>query len=394
MLIDLVFFSKLNPPEPGDTVVCYKKEHWLRVGVVTRVQNNTISNGTAGLKAGAEGTWVTILEDGTCFSTFRCWAAYLAPLSYQNRVYSEVCRTDEFMASHFCSLYACVSSPKGVTDYRVTKEEARESLNVWLHGLGSEDEHEVPPEVIDELLQIFDQHQDASLHLYSKQHILNTSQRRGPLGNMFMKDKSNDYSLYYLALNNNLNHDSLTDLQNVMPLIRHMVFLLLFDEDTGWKRRHQGGPVYKGDVDCPSRGSMEKLVTALETKQVIRFRQFQSTSKSKSVASKFQKRADTPGFTWTIDIAEGFWGARDISDVAKTRSEAETLFPPYAAFKVKSVESRSCHLEAVDVADDPVWEDIISRLHPFTTTASFRLATFRNYRSSSKNIWSQCLPCA
>merc|ERR1712113_379189 len=92
---------------------------------------------------------------------------------------------------------------------------------------------------------------------------------------------------------------------------------------------------------------MTKLKDACENETIIRFRQFQSTTSNEAVAKKFMRREDRRGYLWTIDIPENFWGARDINSVAWKKDESETLFPPYSAFRVLSVNDDGCHLEAV-----------------------------------------------
>lgn len=198
---------------------------------------------------------------------------------------------------------------------------------------------EVPREVQDELVAIFDERPDPSIHLYSKHTKL------GPKKSM---QKGEDYSMYYLALNNTLNHDQGSSLECAFPLIKHMMYRLLYTRMDARKVMHPGGRVWKGDSEPPVPMNMKKLKDARKQEEVIRFRQFQSTSTNETVANRFKKRNDTRGYLWTVDIPENFWGARDIQHVAWKEKETETLFPPYSAFLVKSVDDAGCHLVAVE----------------------------------------------
>eukprot|EP00435_Cladocopium_sp_Y103_P038897 s899_g10.t1 len=98
-------------------------------------------------------------------------------------------------------------------------------------------------DLVTALPEIFDNQQDASLHLYS------LHKRLGPRTD---SRKGRDYSLYYQALNNTLNNDTKEGLQTALPLIRRMTYLLLYDESTGKERLHEGGTVWKGDSERPA----------------------------------------------------------------------------------------------------------------------------------------------
>jgi len=214
-------------------------------------------------------------------------------------------------------------------------------MGVWLQNVVDSDGErvDVPIEVQIELLRVFDECADPSIHLYSKHTKLapRTSLQKGA-----------DYSVYYLALNNTLNHDDSSSIEVALPLLKHMIGRLLYSDDQGSKVLHSGGRVWKGDTEPPVPMNMSKIKDALKQRSVVRFRQFQSTSSNEAVASRFKKRGDSRGYLWIIDIPPNYWGARDIQDVAWKGKEAETLFPPYAAFQVESVDADSCHLRAVD----------------------------------------------
>ncbi|CAJ1368129.1 unnamed protein product, partial [Effrenium voratum] len=62
---------------------------------------------------------------------------------------------------------------------------------------------------------------------------------------------------------------------------------------------------------------------------------------------------DHPGFLWTIEIPENYFGARNIQDVSSRSNESETLFPPYSAFEVLDLERDRCRLRAVPYR----WDD-------------------------------------
>mmetsp|Transcript_15460 Transcript_15460/g.27103 ORF Transcript_15460/g.27103 Transcript_15460/m.27103 type:complete len:414 (-) Transcript_15460:34-1275(-) len=337
------FFSVLRPPEIGEEVVCFHKKHWLKRGVVESVTEE-VSVGQDGLKEGVEGARVTIIcQDGQSFSM---WAAFLA--SADDQEYSSICTLQEYETSNFCDLAhadgGCKMSSsraaEAVPAVRVTKVEARASLKDWLdHMLDADGEAvRVSEATKTELLSIFDAQQDASLHLYS---------RHTKMMQRTSEEKGRDYSLYYQALNNTLNHDTAESLRLAMPLIRRMTYLLLFEE-TGKMRFHEGGRVWKGDSSRPVPLNWKKLKESEKNGTLICFRQFQSSSGEQRIAKRFSKREDKPGFLWIIDIPENFFGARDIQDVAWKSQESETLFPAYSTFRVISLADDECQLLAVE----------------------------------------------
>merc|ERR1711972_892278 len=122
----------------------------------------------------------------------------------------------------------------------------------------------------------------------------------------------------------------------------------LYTGSRGEKLLHPGGRVWKGDSERPVPLNMKRLKEAYKEQTVVHFRQFQSTSSDASVANRFRKRGESRGYVWVIDVPVDFWGARCIQDVAWKEHEAETLFPPYSAFLVKSVDDEACHLFAVE----------------------------------------------
>ena len=158
-----------------------------------------------------------------------------------------------------------------------------------------------------------------------------------------------DYSKYYRALNNTLNHDMEgLALRSILPLVQHMVYDLCCFADGAPRKFGADSRVWKGDMQRPVPLNRQKLREAFEMKGVIRFRQFQSATSDQALAVKYMKREENRGFLWTIDIPAGFVGARDISDVAWRERESETLFPPYSAFRVVAYSAEGCHLLAVD----------------------------------------------
>ncbi|CAE8637926.1 unnamed protein product, partial [Polarella glacialis] len=54
------FYTVDNPPEIGEQVVCFHRDHWLIRGVVEDLQEQ-VSNGQDGLAEGAEGARVTVV---------------------------------------------------------------------------------------------------------------------------------------------------------------------------------------------------------------------------------------------------------------------------------------------------------------------------------------------
>jgi hypothetical protein len=335
------FYSPENPPEIGDRVVSFRRgRDWQRNGVVADVKEQ-VSKGwmifkqeAKGLRAGVEGLVVTVKTDEG--PEYRSWSAFLAPVN--DMEYSSLCTSTDFANSKFAELYLC---SRGLADADpISREEARASVKAWLEGLvdADEEELEVKAERIEALLAAFDEKAEASLFLYTSHQSL------GPRTSL---NPGQDYSIYYKALNNTLNSDSEDNLQRAMLMIKRMIYLLLYTE-TGEKRIHEGGQVWKGDIQCPVPLNMNKLREACLLKKVIRFRQFQSTTTDEKMATKYQRREDGRGYKWSITIPPGFWGARDIKDIAWRSGEAETLFPPYSAFRVESVEDDCCHLAAVD----------------------------------------------
>lgn len=330
------FYSIMRPPEPGDEVVCFQQKHWLQRGIVEDVREE-VSNGQDGLKADVTGAMVTVKQqDG---SLFYSWAVFLATASDQE--YSSVCLQAEFENSNFFKLRRQIYGDTVTHQTRVTKREAKASLEAWLQNCIDADGNavEISPEMRKELLDIFDSNQeDPSLHLYS------LHKRLGPRTDA---RKGRDYSLYYQALNNTLNHDTDLSLRPALPLIRRMTYLLLYDEKTGEKRLHEGGRVWKGDSERPVPLNKQRLKLAFRHGVPVRFRQFQSTTSDQKVAARFQKREDRKGFLWIIDIPPKYFGARNIQDISSRSKESETLFPPYSAFEVLALEEDSCHLKAL-----------------------------------------------
>lgn len=127
-----------------------------------------------------------------------------------------------------------------------------------------------------------------------------------------------------------------------------MIYCLLYSPTDGSRILHAGGRVWKGDTQRPVPLNMQKLREALRLERIVRFRQFQSTTKDHALAEKYRRREDGRGYLWVIDIPRGFWGARDIQNISSKDKESETLFPPYSAFRVQSLDDNQCHLLAVD----------------------------------------------
>merc|ERR1712048_340338 len=124
-----------------------------------------------------------------------------------------------------------------------------------------------------------------------------------------------------------LNSDRVMNLAVAMPLLRRMMYLLLYDEENGQKRIHEGGRVWKGDVQRPVPLNVHRLREASKLGTVIRFRQFQSTTNDEKLARKYSRRGDGRGFLWIIDIPKGFWGARDIHG-GMEGERVRNAFPP------------------------------------------------------------------
>lgn len=329
------FYSPEDPPEEGAKVVCFQRgANWQRRGLVQDVSECT-SDGH-GLRKGFEGMLVTLSDIGDNSEVFTCWSAFLAPVN--DREYSAICTTHGFLSSNYCALCPC---SKGVGDVdHISKEDARVSLMKWLKELEDADGEpfEVTSEALNSVLKQFDSNEDASLFLYT------THQK---LGRRISLVTGLDYSLYYRALNNTLNCDASHNVKNAMTLIQRMIYCLLYNPD-GSKRLHKGGRVWKGDTQRPVPLNMQKLREANRLERIVRFRQFQSTTNDRQLAEKYRKREDARGYLWTIDIPPNFWGARDIHDISWKDKESETLFPPYSAFRVQSMDDNQCHLLAVD----------------------------------------------
>ncbi|CAK9050665.1 unnamed protein product [Durusdinium trenchii] len=328
------FYSPENPPEEGEKVVCFQRgANWQRRGIVQEV-NECSSEGQNGLRRGFEGMLVTLADNS---ESFRCWSAFLAPVN--DKEYSALCTTHGFLSSHFSSLYPC---SKGVGDVNfVSKEDAKISLRKWLQELEDADGEpfEVTSDALNSVLKQFDEHEDGSLYLYT------THQK---LGRRISLVTGLDYSLYYRALNNTLNCDASHNLSNAIVLIQRMIYCLLYSPTDGSRILHAGGRVWKGDTQRPVPLNMQKLREALRLERIVRFRQFQSTTKDHALAEKYRRREDGRGYLWVIDIPRGFWGARDIQNISSKDKESETLFPPYSAFRVQSLDDNQCHLLAVD----------------------------------------------
>lgn len=327
------FYSPEDPPEEGAKVVCFQRgANWQRRGLVQDVSECT-SDGH-GLRKGFEGMLVTLGDNSEVFT---CWSAFLAPVN--DKEYSAICTTHGFLSSNYCALCPC-SKGVGDVDY-ISKEDARVSLMKWLQELEDADGEpfEVTSEALNSVLKQFDSNEDASLFLYT------THQK---LGRRISLVTGLDYSLYYRALNNTLNCDASHNVKNAMTLIQRMIYCLLYNPEDGSKRLHKGGRVWKGDTHRPVPLNMQKLREANRLERIVRFRQFQSTTNDRQLAEKYRKREDGRGYLWIIDIPPNFWGARDIHDISWKDKESETLFPPYSAFRVQSMDDNQCHLLAVD----------------------------------------------
>ncbi|CAJ1405324.1 unnamed protein product [Effrenium voratum] len=328
------FYSPEHLPDEGDKAVCFQRgANWQRRGKVAEISERQ-SDGKSGLRKGFDGVLVSVTDGSGSFS---CWSAFLAPMN--DREYSSLCTTHGLLSSNFCALYPC---SKGVGDVDfVSKEAARQSLQKWLAELeDSEGEAlEVNEETMEMVLKLFASQEESSLYLYT------TNQK---LGRRISLVTGQDYSIYYRALNNTLNCDAARNLSNAMPLVQRMIFSLLYNEKDSSMRYHAGGRVWKGDTQRPVPLNMQKLREAQRLEKIIRFRQFQSTTDDKALAEKYRTREDGRGYLWIIDIPSHFWGARDIHDISWKNKESETLFPPYSAFRVQSLDENQCHLLAVD----------------------------------------------
>lgn len=329
------FFSSDDPPCPGDQVVSFRKEgSWQKRGQVVKVEEDVVSSGEGGLLQGEEGAWITIAEDEN--HSFSSWSVFLAPIN--DFLYSSVCTTSEFQASQFCQMCADRGHLTEVSP--VPKQEACNSLHDWLQHLRDSDGEPLGlfDNVIEELVSMLNDKEDGSLYLYT------THQK---IADRIEMEPGKDFSLFFRALNNTLNRDLEEDLQRALPFFQHMTYSLLYRVD-GSKRYHSGCRVWKGDTQVPVPLNMQKLKTAVLLGSAVRFRQFFSTTSDEQVARRYMQREARHGYLWTVDIPDGFWGARDISDISWKGREEETLFPPYSAFHVKSVDDEGCHLLAVD----------------------------------------------
>eukprot|EP00927_Polykrikos_kofoidii_P063212 TRINITY_DN58029_c0_g1_i1.p1 TRINITY_DN58029_c0_g1~~TRINITY_DN58029_c0_g1_i1.p1 ORF type:complete len:607 (+),score=53.90 TRINITY_DN58029_c0_g1_i1:55-1875(+) len=329
------FFSEANPPEVGENVVSFKRgEHLGQRGVVG--VPSALSN--LSMRLTNHGSPVnTLVQVTTDSGVFSIEPVFLAPVN--DCEYTSLCTTAEMERSCFMRHYP---SSNGIGDADVVlKAEARASLQKWLKGLHTSDGTpiDIPEGLLQTLLTEFDEHDSPAIYLYSANHRL---------GQRTSRSSGQDYSVYYKALNNTLNNDESTNLQNAMVLIHRMIYVLLYDEATHTRLHHEGGRVWKGDAQPPVPLNMHKLKEAHRLGQVIRFRQFQSTTTDKAVADKYRRREDGKGYLWGINIPPNFWGARDIKALAWKAKESETLFPPYSAFLVESVDDDCCLLTAVD----------------------------------------------
>ena len=368
------FYSPEDPPEEGVKAVCFQRgANWQRRGVVEDVTEST-SEGHDGLRKGFEGMLVTLSDNS---DSFTCWSAFLAPVN--DKEYSAICTTHGLLSSNYSALYPC---GKGVGDVDfVSKEEARVSLKKWLQELEDADGEpfEVTSEALNSVLKQFDSNEDASLFLYT------THQK---LGRRISLVTGLDYSLYYRALNNTLNCDAHHNVSNAMTLIQRMIYCLLYKPD-GSRILHKGGRVWKGDTHRPVPLNMQKLREASRLERIVRFRQFQSTTNDRALAEKYRKREDGRGYLWIIDIPPGFWGARDIHDISWKDKESETLFPPYSAFRVQSLDDTQCHLLAVEAwlhsSRKSCWSSELELFWPFSqrfVSAKKRcLLSFQNWLS-------------
>ncbi|CAK8986668.1 unnamed protein product [Durusdinium trenchii] len=171
------FFSILKPPDEGEEVVCFQRNHWLKRGIVEDVDFQ-VSTGEDGLMKGVEGAWVKVKQqDG---SIFHSWAAFLSTSS--DHEYSSLCLQAEYEASNFYALRKEMYGSTVTHETRVTKAQARASLESWLAQMIDADGEavEISPEMAKELLDIFDVQQDASLHLYSLHKRLGRGPQKQP----------------------------------------------------------------------------------------------------------------------------------------------------------------------------------------------------------------------
>lgn len=351
------FYSSDSPPHIGERVVCFRRgADWQRHGRVSAVDVDSVSNGHAGLLAGAEGTWVTIelgllnrrAEVRTSTSAessamaFGSWACFLAP--HNDMEYSSICSSLKLLKSNYWRNAApTLERTGGGGGVRVTNNEAKASLQAWLGQLTDEDGEplDVPQAARQELLEAFDGGGEwPSLYLYT------TNIRLGPRTSRTL---GRDFSVYYRAINNMLNNDREADLRAAMPLLQHMIFAICHESDGTPCRLPAAMRVWKGDSQRPVPLNRQKLEEAAAVGTAVRFRQFQSTTSDPQLAAKYRTREDGHGFCWTIDIPAGFVGCRPVASIAWRANEAEVLFAPYCAFLVVGVVADGCHLLAVSM---------------------------------------------
>jgi len=324
------FHSKLNPPAVGEEVVCFSAENYKRRGT-TKSLGALQSDGTGGVEKGDVGMMVEVQDnDG---KTFKSYAAFLTPIN--DKEYSSICTPAEFESSEYYKLFSESSECP-------TRGQSKGSMIEWLnHMVDADGNHvEVDSAHQENMINAYEEHKtDASLHLYSM---------HSKLGARTELVLGRDYSLFYRALNNTLNHDIKEGLSPALILIKRMMFHLLYDDGDGSKLLHHATTLYKGDSQYPVPINMMKLREAAEQKTTIHIRQFTSTTSKETLARRYMHREDgSRGFFWKIDVPENFWGARNIKDLAAKPNEDETLFPPYSQFLVKSVDDEGCHVEAV-----------------------------------------------
>lgn len=221
------FYCAESPPYVGDSVVCFRRgPDWQRQGRVEAVEEGVVSDGRDGLLAGAVGTWVRVAHEtkpeNAPPSTFGAWATFLAP---QNEMeYSSVATSLKMLKTHFWRLAAptLARTGPGGAAMRVTDAEARASLVAWLAHLTDADGEplEVSAQTLEALLAAFDEpgRVDPSLYLYT------THTRLGPRTSSIL---GLDFSLYYRALNNALNNDSVRSPPQPHPYPRPRLLPLL-----------------------------------------------------------------------------------------------------------------------------------------------------------------------
>jgi adenylate kinase len=295
------FFSADEPPAEGEAVACFQRgANFRKQGVVISVVEME-SDGMGGLLRGMVGARVTVrcelsrtsaTADDTAdtaadssgipdVSEFQCWAAFLAPIN--DMEYSSICTTRKYLASNYRRL--CDKSPSALKQLPppVPAEAAQTALQSWLEDLEDADGEPVAlkPGVCEELVGAFASRtaeQSPSLYLYSTDTTV--AQRTSLTLGL-------DYSKYYRALNNTLNHDvDGTPLRCVMPLLQAMCYDLCCFVDGRPRRFEHATRVWKGDAQRPVPLNRQKLREAFELQTVVRFRQFQSATSDEKVAKK------------------------------------------------------------------------------------------------------------